>query len=326
MAALLLVALLAGCTSVGSGATPVPTDAPASGAAGTCPATPPPDQASIPEWSAASQHPTLYPVPITSSGAIACGPTRFQFSFVTADNVPASAPDRTASVAFYDLGADPSRPVMTADGTFIWGIEGERGVYVANVDFPTSGLWGAEFTTEAPGSAAETIRFQFDVHPTPVVVSVGDEAPPSDTPTLADVDGDPSRISTDDDPVPAFYETSIADAVAAGKPFVVVFATPKFCASAQCGPTLDRIKPIAAAHPDVTFINVEPYELHDVDGQLQQVTKGDPPQLITVPAANEWRLLSEPWTFVVGSDGIVSASLEGVVGDDELEAAITAVE
>jgi hypothetical protein len=326
VAAVLLVALLAACTSGGSGATPVPTDAPASGAAGACPATPQPDQASIPEWSAASQQPTLYPVPITSSGAIACGPTRFQFSFVTADNVPAAAPDRTVSVGFYDLGADPSTPVMSADGTFIWGIEGERGVYVANVDFPTSGLWGAEFTTEAPGSPAETIRFQFDVQSTPAVVSVGDEAPPSDTPTLADVGGDVTRISTDDDPVPAFYETSIADAVAGRKPFVVVFATPKFCASAQCGPTLDRIKPIAAAHPDMTFINVEPYQLHDVDGQLQPVTQGDPPKLVTVPAANEWHLLSEPWTFVVGSDGIVSASLEGVVGDEELEAAIAAVD
>ena len=30
---------------------------------------------------------------------------------------------------------------------------------------------------------------------------------------------------------------------------MLVFATPKFCTSAQCGPTLDRIKPIAAAHP-----------------------------------------------------------------------------
>ena len=38
-----------------------------------------------------------------------------------------------------------------------------------------------------------------------------------------------------------------------------------------CGPTLDRIKPVAAAHPDVTFINVEPYQLKLVDGQLQPV-------------------------------------------------------
>ena len=90
--------------------------------------------------------------------------------------------------------------------------------------------------------------------------------PASDTPTLADVGGDVSKISTDPDPVPAFYETSIADAVAAEKPFVVAFATPKFCVTQQCGPTLDRLKPIAADHPDVTVINVEPYQLEFTDG------------------------------------------------------------
>ena len=49
--------------------------------------------------------------------------------------------------------------------------------------------------------------------------------------------------------------------LAAHEPFVLVFATPKFCKTAQCGPTLDRIKPFAARYPTVTFINVEPYKL-----------------------------------------------------------------
>ena len=111
----------------------------------------------------------------------------------------------------------------------------------------------------------------FEVLPSRRRSKVGDAAPASDTPTLADVDGDVSKISTDAKPDPAFYETSVADALAAHKPFVLVFATPKFCTSAQCGPTLDEIKPVAAAHPDVTFINVEPYQLEDVDGQLQPV-------------------------------------------------------
>ena len=62
-------------------------------------------------------------------------------------------------------------------------------------------------------------------------------------------------------PDPAFYQTSVADALAAHKPFILVFATPKFCTSQQCGPTLDQFKPIAAANPGVTFINVEPYQL-----------------------------------------------------------------
>src|SRR4029077_1236199 len=92
-------------------------------------------------------------------------------------------------------------------------------------------------------------------------VAVGEQAPASDSPTLADVGGDIAKLSTDQHPDPAFYQTSVAAALAAHKPFVLIFATPKFCKTAQCGPTLDRFKPVAAANPDATFINVEPYQL-----------------------------------------------------------------
>ena len=101
---------------------------------------------------------------------------------------------------------------------------------------------------------------------------------------------------------------------------MLVFATPKFCATAQCGPTLDKLKPIAAANPDLTFINVEPYQLEEVDGQLQPVLTND--QLTTAPATDAWRLPSEPWIFVVDGDGIVQGSFALIVGDEELEAAV----
>jgi hypothetical protein len=156
------------------------------------------------------------------------------------------------------------------------------------------------------------------------VVSVGDAAPASDTPTLADVNGDLALISTDDAPVEAFYTTSVADALAAKKPFVVAFATPKFCASAQCGPTLDRLKPIAAAHPGLTFINVEPYRLEVNDGALQPVLTGG--KLTPAPATDEWKLLAEPWVFVVDGNGVVTASFMLIFSDEELETAIAAVE
>ena len=57
----------------------------------------------------------------------------------------------------------------------------------------------------------------------------------------------------------------------------------------------------------MTFINVEPYQLEIVDGQLQPVldAHGD---LQTV--AGDRRLaasLTEPWVFVVDGDGIVTA-------------------
>lgn len=330
-AALALVAasLLAGCTAgVGSSASAGPTGAGPTGAApsAACATTPQPDPATLPDWSAAAQQPSVFPQIINPAGTIACGPTRFMFSFLDAKNVPVAAPDRAVTLKLYDLGADPATPAVTADADFIWAIEDSVGVYVANVDFPTAGLWGAEFVTTPAGGTPESIKVQFDVQPTSSVVGIGDAAPPSDTPTLADVGGDVSRISTDPDPVEAFYTTSVADAVAAKKPFVLIFATPKFCTSAQCGPTLDRVKPIAAAHPEMTFINVEPYELQWTDGQLQPVLTGDPPQLTPVAAANEWRIAAEPWAFVVDGNGTITSSLMLIFSDEELEAAIKAVE
>ena len=74
-----------------------------------------------------------------------------------------SAPDRTVKATFYNLGRDPNKGVLTADGAFVWTIENERGMYVFNVNLPEAGTWGAEFTTEAPGSPAETVRLSFPV-------------------------------------------------------------------------------------------------------------------------------------------------------------------
>ena len=275
-------------------------------------------------WDLSSQRPKLFPQVINPGGTIACGRTRLMFSFLDAKNVPVASPDRTVDVQLFDLGADPATPVAEGKATFIWAIEPSVGVYVFDADLETAGVYGAQFTTAVKDGAPETIRAGFDVQPASSVVAVGEKAPASDTPTLADVGGDLARISTDSSPVQAFYETSIADAVAAGKPFVVAFATPKFCTSQQCGPTLDRLKPIAARHPDVTVINVEPYQLEFTDGQLRPVLTDD--RLTPVEATNEWRLPTEPWVFVVDKDGIVTASFMLIFSEEELEAAVTAVE
>ena len=326
VAALAALSVLASACAGAGGASPQGSASPSGSALPSvagCAVEAPPAQASIPSWDASSQRPTVFPVIVTSTGAIACGRNRIIFSFLDKANTPIAAPDRPASVAFYDLAGDPETALVSAEGTFIWAIEGSVGIYVVNVDLPSAGLWGAEFTTTAAGGPEERIRLQFVVLPEARVVSVGDAAPASDTPTLADVNGDVTMLSTDEAPVKAFYETSVADALAAKEPFLLVFATPKFCASAQCGPTLDRIKPIAAAHPDVTVINVEPYELEDVEGQLQPVlTDG---ALTPTAATLEWRLQSEPWVFVVDGNGIVTASFEGIVSEAELEAALAAL-
>jgi hypothetical protein len=259
-------------------------------------------------------------IPVIVSSRQVVGPNRFVFSFLDpVTNLPAAAPDRTAAIAFIAPGE--TQPGAATPATFVWAIEGQRGDYVATVEFPTPGDWKAVFVTEAPGSPQQAIGVDFQVAETSPVVPIGGPAPASDTPTAADVGGDLARLSTDSEPDPGFYELSVADALAAKRPFVLAFATPAFCQSAQCGPTLDRIKAAAADAPDdVAFINVEPYVLEFTEGRLQPVLDANG-QLQPVPSVTEWGILTEPWIFAVDGDGIVRRSFEGVVSEDELRAA-----
>jgi hypothetical protein len=321
------VALFAAACSSGAGGTTGASGTPAPSAstvAGSCPVTAPPS--ATPEgWDVTSQRPSVFPQIINPAGSVTCGKTRLMFSFLDSQNVPVAKPDRKVDVKVFDLGADPAKAVAEGPATFIWAIEPRVGVYVVDVDLPTSGEYGVEFSTTPAGGTAETIRTTMEVQPTSAVVAVGDKAPASDTPTLDDVGGDVSKISTDTNPVPDFYKTSIAAAVAAKKPFVVAFATPKFCVSQQCGPTLDRLKPIAAKHPGVTVINVEPYELQYTDGGLQPVLDSSG-NLTPTKATDEWHLPTEPWVFVVDKDGVVTDSFMLIFSDEELDKAMAAVE
>jgi hypothetical protein len=328
-AALCAVALAAAACSAGSGSSSGASATPGgsasgSAAAGACPVTPTP--ADTPEgWDVTSQQVSVFPQIINPSGTVTCGPTRLMFSFLDSQNVPVAKPDRTVDVKVFDLGADPKKAVAEGPATFIWAIEPQVGVYVIDLDLPTAGDYGVEFTTTPAGGTAETIRTTMEVQPSSSVIAVGDKAPASDTPTLDDVGGDISKISTDPKPDPAFYTTSIADAVAAKKPFVVAFATPKFCVSKQCGPTLDRLKPIATKHPGVTVINVEPYELQYAEGALQPVLDASG-NLTPTKATDEWHLPTEPWVFVVDKDGVVRDSFMLIFSDEELDKAMAAVE
>lgn len=267
-----------------------------------------------------SGSPAIFPVVISQE--LVVGRNRVLFSFLDASGTkPIAAPDRTVKVAFTGPNGET---VDAPDGEFIWAIDDVSGVYVTTAEFPSAGAWTAQFTTAAPGSQEETIPFGFDVKEDANVVLPGEAAPAVDTPTLEDVGGDVRMISSDDEPVEAFYETSVADALTAGEPFVLVFATPAFCQTQTCGPTLEKVKDAAEAHSDVTFINVEPYQTEFVEGRLEPVLS-ESNLLQTVPAADAYGLVTEPYIFVVDGDGIVSASFELLFTPEEMDAALDAV-
>lgn len=299
---LLAAAAVLSVSVAGCGANPAPTASPARSA------------------SPSSGAPAVLPLQIAD--ALHVGDNRTVFTLTDRSGKPVAAPDRTLTIGYHGPNGEVVAP---APMTFIWAIEGAYGVYVGRTAFASAGAWTADISTAVPSSPVTATTFSFDVRQTVDVISPGQAAPSVKTPTLADVGGDVAKISTDPAPEKRFYQTSEADALAAKKPFVLVFATPKFCTSATCGPTLDKLKPVAAAHPEMTFINVEPYQLKDDAGQLQPVLD-NAGQLVPVDAAIAFKLVTEPYVFVVGADGKVSESFELVFSPEEIEAAIQAVE
>ncbi len=143
--------------------------------------------------------------------------------------------------------------------------------------------------------------------------AIGQLVPDSKTPTLATTGGRLGPLTTATHPDRALYTTSVAQALAAHEPFVLAFATPKFCTSRTCGPVVDVLAYLQRklAGTPVRFIHVEVFAGNNpADGYNRWM--------------KEWRLQSEPWVFLVGRDGRVKAKFEGSVSAAELTQAIRA--
>jgi hypothetical protein len=321
------LALVAACA--GTSATPSPTPAPS----GT-------------GW--ASPIGSVPIVPILAAPELAKGPDRFLFTIVDKQNRGLADPSVAVHARFFDLAKDPNQPASESDAAFFWIIEGERGLYRAPVTFTSAGDWGVELDISRSGAAASAgasrsggtagasptgsdalaspvaVRVTFPVAERPSVPAVGDPAPSVVSPTLADAGGDPKEISTDPDPDPKLYQLSIADALADKRPFLLVFATPAFCQTATCGPTLEVVRAVLEDFPALAAVHVEPYVMQMRNGNLQPVLDASG-QFQTVKAVQVWNLPTEPYTFLVGADGKVAARFAGPIDPAELKAGISAL-
>ncbi len=246
----------------------------------------------------------VYPVPVSSE--LVVGENRLMMALRDAQDRTVGSPTTDVSARFFDLSRSATRPVFSREMQFVWMIKPYQGVYVTSAEFPSAGEWGIAVRIKG-GGLDEVARTTLTVKRDGTSPGVGERVPASQTPTSKDKKM--SLLTTDDDPAARFYRTSIHEAVAAREPFVVVFATPKFCTSRVCGPVLDLVKGVARDFPRMTFIHVEVYELPT-----------DPANLRAVPAMGEWGLRTEPWVFVVDDRGRVASKYEGTLSPGELRA------
>jgi hypothetical protein len=202
------------------------------------------------------------------------------------------------------------------DGTPHLESGGLVGVYVTNVAFDAPGTWGVEVDATVDGQERDPARVQFDVLEKASTPAVGDPAPRSVQTVLRDVD-DISEIDSSNPPRTAMHQMTIAEAIDSGRPTVVAFATPAFCQSRVCGPMMDTVvDPLFERYGDrVNFVHVEPYV-------LEKARQGE---FVPVAAAEEWGLQTEPWLFVIDSNGKVAGKYEAIVAIDEVEPVIQQV-
>ena len=263
---------------------------------------------------------------VVSNSDLAVGENRVSFGLVDRDYMPVRPESVEIRAVYYEPGAPTGQVRHRAEAEFEeWPPDGRRGVFVADVSFDQAGtatagspgIWElhATFDREADGSL--TVGTAVSVAETHSVPFPGDPAPRSDTPTV-DTTDDLRTISSSPSPDPALYRLSVSDAVGSGKPTVITFATPSFCVSATCGPQVSDLSAMAERFGGrANFIHVEVYR----DPHLIDPTS---PVRPLAPAVEEWGLVSEPWTFVVGEDGNIAARFEQYVPPNVLETALFA--
>ena len=237
---------------------------------------------------------------------------------------PTDAPAPTAGQA-YDATflAIPStqvpNPVPSAP-TLVDAVRG-RGVYATTIGFDRPGIWTADVDADVEGLGRVHATTDFQVATEHEAIAVGERAPASKNYTAtnhdhASLDAVDSRAQGGTTvPDPELHRTTIAAALAAHRPLVVVFSTPVYCQSRFCGPITDMVAGVAKEYAGkAAFVHVEIFK--DFDKQI--VNDAALQWLQRVPGGD----IHEPWLYVVGSDGKVEARFDNVVTRDELVSAI----
>ena len=213
------------------------------------------------------------------------------------------------------LGEIPDEPriVDGSDGT---------GIYAAErVSFDRPGFWQLDVTAET-ADGTRTAQALFQVAERSLVVGPGDPAPRTVNalPGAADVPAKAidSRAEPDGTvPDPELHAITVADALASGKPTMVVVATPVYCVSRFCGPITDAVQDLAQQYGDrMNFVHLEVWR----DFETTTVNKSAA-EWIYPEGAEE---AAEPWVWVAGGDGIITHRFDNVASEHELAAAVTA--
>lgn len=221
---------------------------------------------------------------------------RFAFGVVSTDNVPVR--DADLDVRLRDLDGNELAGPFPA--TFV-DAGGPLGVYVTRIDVPDPGrvLVAVRDGEDVGEVAVNVVAPEDSALPVP-----GDTALAVATPTV-DAPMELEELCTLTPEDCGMHDVSLDEAIAAGRPVMLLFATPAYCQTAVCGPAVANLDEVRADGDwgDVAFVHVEIFS--------------DAGQTLT-GAVQEWDLPTEPWLFTIARDGTIVDRLDGVLVGSEM--------
>lgn len=220
--------------------------------------------------------------------------------------------------------AVPGQEITKASATPMFSAPSEAvGVYaIPKVRFDKPGLWRAIVTVQLDG-VDKPAEVRFPVSAKPTVPAPGDPAPRSVNLLPGDPAAPPksvdSRAKSDGTvPDPDLHRITVIDALASGRPTVVVVSTPVFCVSQFCGPITDSVETLAKQFGDqMNFIHLEVWR----DYANQAVNKSAADWVFPTQQGD----LTEPWVFLVDKKGVITQRWDNVVDERDLRASVKAI-
>ena len=243
---------------------------------------------------------------------IAVGSNRLLFVVIDREGMPVKGASPNVGVYFLTPKGDTRELRQTVNAKFVAWSTAAGGVFSTEIDLIEGGLYQLDINLTSSNGVEIFAQTNILVQDDPQTPAVGTAAPASVTYKAGDKE-DLSQITSALIPDPDLYQLSINEALQQGKPLVVVFATPAFCVSATCGPQLEelaKVKDVIGTRAN--FIHVDVFE----DPHL---IEGGRPTGDLVPAVLEWGLPTEPWTFIVDKNGLISAKFEQLATATEIE-------
>jgi hypothetical protein len=272
-------------------------------------------------------------VPVFAFSEAVVGPNRLAIGLLR-NGSPVNDPAAEVTLKLFDLSTNNPTPTAEAKATY-FGRGLPAGIWVAYVALDQPGNLGVEIQAQVPGQAQPTVRrYNLEVLATSAAPRVGEPAIVTRTLTARDVPA-LNQLTSGPDPDAALYQISLDEALQSGKPTVLLFATPNFCRTATCGPSVMVLSQLQKQFgAQANFIHTEVYRYPFGDSaklQAESVAtaarEGRPPTQAELAAGLSdamatWDLPSEPWLFLIDAKGVIAARYEGGITSEELTPAV----